>query len=490
MSDDGTHPERAAVVTVRRRTEGGEKVNRGRIVLVDDDDGSRSAMATGLRRVGYEVVELDNGEDAVTLLEGGDAVDALVTDVRMPGMDGYDVARRARALRPGLAILMVTAFGDVDGAVKALQGSADDYLTKPVNLLELRRRVELQLERRALSRETRELKERLQKFFGFGNIIGRSQAMERVIERVRVVAPAPSTVLIVGESGTGKELIANAIHEHSPRAGARFVALNCGAIPGEILEAELFGHERGAFTGAHQRRIGKLEAADGGTLFLDEISELSADLQVKLLRVLEERRIVRVGGNDEIRVDFRLVAATNRDLEGEVREGRFRQDLYYRLKVVTIALPSLRERPEDIPLLVNYFVERFNEQLGRHILRVSPQLLATLRDLPWPGNVRELRNVVENMVLFAEKEELMLADLPPEFQSGLVGVSGTRDVGNGGTWEPRPMAELEREAILRTLDYTHGHRARAAHLLGIGLRTLQRKLKEYGALGPGDEGDE
>ncbi len=472
----------------RSRRDGGGTVSRGRIVLVDDDDGSRSAMATGLRRVGYEVVELDSGEDAVALLEGSSGFDALVTDVRMPGIDGYEVVRRARELRSGVAILMVTAFGDVDGAVKALQGGADDYLTKPVNLMELRRRVELQLERRSLSRETRELKERLEKFFGFGNIIGRSEAMERVIERVRVVAPAPSTVLIVGESGTGKELIANAIHEHSPRTGARFVALNCGAIPGEILEAELFGHERGAFTGAHQRRIGKIESAHGGTLFLDEISELSADLQVKLLRVLEERRITRVGGNDEIQVDFRLVAATNRDLEGEVRIGRFRQDLYYRLKVVTIALPSLRQRPEDIPLLVNHFVERFNDQLGRHVTRVAPQLLALLRELPWPGNVRELRNVVENMVLFAGKDELTLGDLPPEFRAG----AGLAPVPPepGQAWQPRPMADLERDAILRTLEYTSGHRARAAQLLGIGLRTLQRKLKEYGALGPGEEGED
>ena len=463
-------------------------MSRGRILLVDDDDGSRSAMATGLRRVGYEVVELDTGEDAVTGLDGEGVFDALVTDVRMPGIDGYEVVRRAREIRPGLAILMVTAFGDVDGAVKALQGGADDYLTKPVNLMELRRRVELQLERRALSRETRELKERLERFIGFGNIIGRSAAMEQVIERVRVVAPVPSTVLIVGESGTGKELIANAIHEHSPRAGARFVALNCGAIPGEILEAELFGHERGAFTGAHQRRIGKIESAHGGTLFLDEISELSADLQVKLLRVLEERRITRVGGNDEIQVDFRLVAATNRDLEGEVRGGRFRQDLYYRLKVVTIALPPLRERPDDIPLLVNHFVERFNDQLGRHVTRVAPQLLATLREQPWPGNVRELRNVVENMVLFAGRDELTLADLPAEFRPGPGG--GGAAPAPEGPWQPRPMAELEREAILRTLEYTNGHRARAAQLLGIGLRTLQRKLKEYGALGPGDDGED
>jgi DNA-binding NtrC family response regulator len=461
-------------------------VSKARLVLVDDDDGSRAAMATGLRRVGYEVAEFDAGERALAALEAGEQVDVLITDVRMPGMDGYEVVRRVRALRPEIAVLMVTAFGDVDGAVQALQGGADDYLEKPVELVVLRRRVELQLERTSLTRDKRELKERLEKFVGFESIIGRSPAMQQVLERVRVVAPAPSTVLIVGESGSGKELIANAIHEHSPRATGRFVALNCGAIPGEILEAELFGHERGAFTGAHQRRIGKLEAANGGTFFLDEISELSADLQVKLLRVLEERRIVRVGGNDEIPVDFRLVAATNRDLEGEVASGRFRQDLYYRLKVVTVSLPPLRQRTEDIPLLVAHFVARFNAQLGRNVARVAPQLLALLQAHPWPGNVRELRNVVENMVLFCSADELTLADLPPEYREGRPAEVRERP----GEWAPRPMAEIEREAILRTLELTKGHRARAAQLLGIGLRTLQRKLKEYGAVPAGEEIEE
>ncbi len=461
-------------------------MTRARVMLVDDDDGSRAAMATGLRRVGYEVAEHDSGESAFAALDAGESADVLITDVRMPGMDGYELVRRSRVMHPEMAVLMVTAFGDVDGAVQALQGGADDYLTKPVNLLELRKRVELQLERTNLNRDKRELKDRLEKLVGFDNIIGHSPAMQEVFERVRVVGPAPSTVLIVGESGSGKELIANAIHEHSPRAAGRFVALNCGAIPGEILEAELFGHERGAFTGAFQRRIGKLEAASGGTLFLDEISELSTDLQVKLLRVLEERKIVRVGGNDEVAVDFRLVAATNRDLDDEVARGRFRRDLYYRLKVVTIALPPLRRRVEDIPLLVAHFVDRFNTDLGRHVTRVAPTLLATLRNLTWPGNVRELRNVVENMVLFCRSDELTVADLPAEYQEGrrVEAPAGAQG------WVPRPMAEIEKEAILRTLEQTNGHRAKAAQMLDIGLRTLQRKLKEYGAVAVGEEVEE
>ncbi|NWG00852.1 MAG: sigma-54-dependent Fis family transcriptional regulator [Thermoanaerobaculaceae bacterium] len=456
-------------------------VNSAHVVVVDDDEGSRRAMAMGLRRVGWEVVEFDGGEAAVEYVAGGAPIDVLVTDVRMPGMDGYEVLRQVRERRPELGILMVTAFGDVEDAVRALKAGADDYLTKPVNLLELRKRVEHLLERQNLARKTQELEERLEKLLGFDAIIGRSPAMTAVLDRVRVVAPAPTTVLITGESGTGKELIANAIHQHSPRASGRFVALNCGAIPGEILEAELFGHERGAFTGAHQRRIGKIESAAGGTLFLDEISELSADLQVKLLRVLEERRIVRVGGNEEIPVDFRLLAATNRDLEEEVAAGRFRQDLYYRLKVVTIALPPLRERREDIAPLVTHFVERFNAELGREVRSISPELLTALREYDWPGNVRELRNVVENMVLFARRDTLTLADLPEEVKGGARrGVVRGEGGAAAGEWIPRTMEEIEREAILRTLELTEGHRAKAASLLGIGLRTLQRKLKSYG----------
>ena len=472
-------------------------VKHPRIALVDDDDGSRAAMALGLRRVGYEVIELKGGREAMAVLQSGDPVHALITDVRMPGMDGYAVLEQARALRPEMPILMVTAFGDVDGAVRALKLGADDYLTKPVRLEELRNRVQKELDRRRLQEKARELEDRIEKFFGFENIVGRSPAMGAVLERVRVAAPAPTTVLIIGESGTGKELIANAIHQHSPRAARAFVALNCGAIPGEILEAELFGHERGAFTGAHQRRTGKVELADGGTLFLDEISELSPDLQVKLLRVLEDRKINRVGGNEEIEVDFRLVAATNRDLEAEVASGRFRQDLYYRLKVVTIALPPLRQRPEDILPLVDHFVASFNRQLGRRVKRLAPALLDALRALGWPGNVRELRNVVENMVLFCQSEELTVADLPPEYRRAgeRGGNEETGSIAGGGStaataaFVPRAMADIEKEAILGALAYTQGHRAKAANVLGIGLRPLQRKLKEYGVAAGRGEGD-
>ncbi len=448
------------------------------IFLVDDDDGSREAMAKTLERVGYDVRAFPDAQEALDRMRSGDPVDVVVSDVRMPGMDGYSLLRQVRAEWPGLPFLLVTAFADVEDAVAALQGGADDYLTKPVKVQELRQRVQLQLERRALSTENRKLKERLEKSFGFEGIVGHSRGMEEVLDRLRIVAPTRSTVLIVGESGTGKELVANALHQRSDRQNGPFIAVNCGAIPGEILESELFGHEKGAFTGAHQRRIGLIESASAGTLFLDEISELSADLQVKLLRVLEERVVTRVGGATQFPIDFRLVAATNRDLEKWVQAGSFRQDLYYRLKVVTLSIPPLRNRIDDIPLFVQHFLNHFNEEIGRHVNGVHPAVLTALKRHGWPGNVRELRNLVESLVLFAETDEITLEDLPMEYRVPTAAPPSF----DGDHWQPRPMADIEKEAILQTLDYTDGHRARAAGLLEIGLRTLQRKLKEYGEI--------
>jgi two-component system NtrC family response regulator/two-component system response regulator HydG len=446
------------------------------IFLVDDDDGSREAMARTLERVGYDVRAFPDAQEALDRMRSGAPVDVVVSDVRMPGMDGYQLLRQVRAQWPGLPFLLVTAFADVEDAVAALQEGADDYLTKPVKVQELRQRVQLQLERRALSSENRRLRERLDKSFGFEGIVGHSRGMEEVLDRLRVVAPTRSTVLIVGESGTGKELVANALHQRSDRQDGPFIAVNCGAIPGEILESELFGHEKGAFTGAHQRRIGLIESASAGTLFLDEISELSADLQVKLLRVLEERVVTRVGGTTQFPIDFRLVAATNRELEKWVQAGSFRQDLYYRLKVVTLSIPPLRNRIDDIPLFVQHFLNHFNEEIGRHVKGVHPAVLTALKRHRWPGNVRELRNLVESLVLFAETDEITFEDLPVEYRVPTAAPPSP----DGDHWQPRPMADIEKEAILRTLDYTDGHRARAASLLEIGLRTLQRKLKEYG----------
>ncbi|HXO22638.1 MAG TPA: sigma-54 dependent transcriptional regulator, partial [Thermoanaerobaculia bacterium] len=322
------------------------------------------------------------------------------------------------------------------------------------------------------------LREMLDKRYGFESIIGRSAPMEKLFEQMKLVAPTRSSVLVIGESGTGKELVANALHRASPRRNERILAINCGAIPSDILESELFGHERGAFTGAVSRKIGKFELAHRGSLFLDEISELYPELQVKLLRVLEERQVMRVGGSELIDVDFRLIAATNRDLEKEVADGRFREDLYYRLKVVTLRIPPLRERPADLPALAEHFLAVFSQEHGRPTIRITPEALEVLSRYPWPGNVRELRNVIESMVVFHQGEEITLNDLPAEVrQSSTLSTSGSPVQSVVG--QQRTMEEIERQAILETLRRTEGHRAKAADVLGIGLRTLQRKLKEY-----------
>jgi transcriptional regulator with PAS, ATPase and Fis domain len=325
----------------------------------------------------------------------------------------------------------------------------------------------------------------LDKKYGFESIVASSPEMERLFEQMRLVAPTRSSVLIVGESGTGKELVAKALHRSSPRRDERFLAINCGAIPSDILESELFGHEKGAFTGAVSRKIGKFELAHQGTLFLDEISELYPELQVKLLRVLEERQVMRVGGGDLIDVDFRLVAATNREPEREVEEGRFRQDLYYRLKVVTLRIPPLRERTEDMTLLAEHFLEQFCDEHGKPAKRMSQQALEVLKRYPWPGNVREFRNFIESMVIFHQGSLIDAEDLPAEFRYSRSSEDEPPvQVAHG---EPRRMAEIERLAILETLDLTKGRRAEAAKILGIGLRTLQRKLKEYRAEGHVEE---
>ena len=448
------------------------------VFLIDDDDGSRNAMARSLERMGHRIEGYPSAELALDDMREGKPLDMIVSDVRMPGMNGYEFLRQVRSERPELPFILVTAFGDVEDAVAALKDGADDYLTKPVRMQELRQRVQLHLDRRVLSNENRQLRARLAKTFGFDGIVGHSQAMENLLDKLKVVAPTRSTVLVVGESGTGKELVANALHQQSPRVDGPFIAVNCGAIPGEILESELFGHEKGAFTGAHQRRIGLVESASGGTLFLDEVSELSLDLQVKLLRVLEDRTVTRVGGTRRFPVDFRLVAATNRSLIDWVQEGRFRADLFYRLKVVTLEIPPLRDRIDDIPLFVSHFLEEFNAELGKNVTSVHASVLAALQRCQWKGNVRELRNLMENLVLFARTEEINLEELPAEYRVATVDVVPQPE----GVWAPRPMADIERDVILKTLEYTNGHRGKAAGLLEIGLRTLQRKLKDYGEI--------
>jgi DNA-binding NtrC family response regulator len=451
--------------------------DRPLVLVIDDETGSRESMAIALEKAGLAVRTFDDARKALEALDEADGARIAVCDLRMPGMDGIAFLNELRDRKLDVGVVLVTAYGSIESAVEAMRVGADDYLTKPVDLYELRQRVMNLVEKQRLKEEVTSLRAMLDKRYGFESILGRSEPMERLFEQMRLVAPTRSSVLIIGESGTGKELVANALHRASPRRNERFLAINCGAIPSDILESELFGHERGAFTGAVSRKIGKFELAHRGTLFLDEISELYPELQVKLLRVLEERQVMRVGGSELIPVDFRLIAATNRELEKEVVEGRFREDLYYRLKVVTLSIPPLRQRPGDIPQLCEHFLETFCQEHGKPSKRFSADALEVLCRYPWPGNVRQLRNVIESLVVFHQGTDVGAADLPSEM-SGSGGLTTGAPV-QAVAGEPRTMADIERQAILETLERTGGHRAKAADLLGIGLRTLQRKLKDY-----------
>lgn len=442
------------------------------IVIIDDEEESLAAMTRALSKVGYSTVTFSDGASALNQPGELQRADLVITDLKMPGVDGMAVLKRVKELSPDTGVLMVTAFGSVETAVAAMQEGAEDFVLKPLDLFELRHRVKRILERHDLANEVRRLRQRLDKRYGFGSIISKSAAMQRVFEQVVAVAPTRSTVLITGESGTGKELIANAIHQNSPRRAARFMPLHCAALAPTLLESEMFGHEKGAFTGAGERRIGKLEVANGGTLFLDEIGEMSPELQVKLLRFLELREIMRVGGNETLSLDVRLLAATHRDLAQAVEAGRFRADLFYRLKVITITLPPLRERREDIPLLIHEFVRQFNADHEKHVERLTAEALDVMLRYEWPGNIRELKNVVENLVVFARSNEIDVDDLPTELFTVETQTASSREV--------LRIDELERKAILETLEHNEGNRLKTALDLGIGLRTLQRKLKEYG----------
>jgi DNA-binding NtrC family response regulator len=466
-----------------------------RIILIEDEEANRASLSRALTKVGYEVHAFESADPALEFLREHQDVLLIVTDLKLPGKDGFEVLGEARAVSPDVGVLMITGHGSVESAVHAMKEGADDYLTKPVDLFELRKRASAIVEKRMLSRRVTELETRLGE--KFGRLIGKSKAMEALFRQMELVAPTRSNVLIVGASGTGKELVANALHDHSPRKDARFLPINCAAIPAEILESELFGHEKGAFTGATGRKIGKFELADRGTLFLDEIGELPLDMQVKLLRVLEQREFMRVGGSETSKVDIRLVAATNADLESAVERGAFRNDLYYRLKVVQLRIPSLTERREDIPLLANHFLDQFVRENGREPMRFSSDAMRRLMGAPWEGNVRELRNVVESLVVLTPGDVIEDADLPAEVRGDGAPLPPTPD----GVLPSEPpvvaptssadapasipvgvtMDEIERRAILQALEATGGNRTKAAEMLGIGLRTLQRKLKEYRA---------
>ncbi len=456
---------------------------QGSILILEDEAENLRSLTKALEKVGYEVKGFQDPREGMAHFETHDASDLVLTDLRMPGMDGMEVLRRVKEREPSVAVLLITAFGSVESAVQAMKVGADDYLAKPVDLYELRRRVQALVEKRHLRNEVDELKARLDERFGFEQIVGNSRPMRELFQQIRMAAPTRVTVLIQGESGTGKELIANAIHQHSDRKRARFLPLNCAAIPANLIESELFGHERGSFTGADKAHQGKFEQATGGTLFLDEIGELSLDLQAKLLRVLEERVVTRVGGTQPIPVDVRIITATHRDLPQMVAEQKFREDLMYRLKVVEIRIPPLRERMEDIPLLLQAFIAQFNREHGKQVKGVSPDVLHLLTSHSWPGNVRELRNLVERMVIFCAEEEVRVAHLPYDFRPSHVPVtaqaSGSGHLALVSGDSIQALDEMEKQAIFRALQETGGNKTQAARVLGIGVRTLHRKLNEY-----------
>ena len=455
----------------------------GRILVVDDERSMRELLQIVLRREGHQVRLAEDGRAAVAELER-EPVDVLISDIKMPGMSGVDVLREAKRVDPDIVGIMVTAYATTDTAVEALRLGAYDYLTKPFDVEELKAKVRNALERRTLRQENVLLKRALRSSSAFSNIIGRSRAMQDVFDLVDTVAPTNSTILVTGESGTGKELVARAVHTNSLRRDQAFVALNCGALPETLLESELFGHMRGAFTGAATTKKGLLEAAERGTVFLDEISEMSTMMQVKLLRVLQERKFRRVGGTEEIDADIRIIAATNRDLAKAVEDGAFREDLYYRINVIPIHLPPLRERREDIAPLAEHFVAKYRQQMGKPVTGLTPEALQWLEHADWPGNVRQLENVIERAVALERGALIQTSSLP----NGNGARAAAREVPAAaeaaalpehGLDLPKLLETQERELVSQALRQADGRHDRAARLLAISPRQFRYLLDKY-----------
>ncbi len=447
-------------------------MKKNRILIVDDEKSTREGLARALRR-NYEVVLAENGARALEIVEDH-PVDVVLADLRMPGMDGLSLLQRLLARTPQPVCILLTAYGSIETAVEAMKRGAHDFLTKPVNLDELDLLLKRALRNRAMEIENRTLREQLDEKYGMENMIGDSPPMREGFETIRQVAPSRATVLIQGESGTGKELVAHAIHRLSPRRQGPFIAVHCAALSPTLLESELFGHERGAFTGAVERRAGRFELADGGSIFLDEVSEIDPSVQVKILRVLEERRFERVGGRETLESDVRLIAATNRDLQRMVEEKKFRDDLFYRLHVVVINLPPLRERREDIPLLAQSFLASFSKENNKPVEGLTSEAMEILMRYDWPGNIRELKNAIERMVVLSRQNKLTVRDVPAAIRE---------QTGESPSTRSKPdmsLEDAEREHILKALEAQGGNRSRAARQLGISRRTLHRKLNQYG----------
>jgi two-component system response regulator PilR (NtrC family) len=455
-----------------------------RVLVVDDERSMRELLTIVLKRDGYEVLVADDGERAIDVLKK-QRVDILITDIRMPQMSGVDVLREAKRIDPEIISIVMTAFASTDTAVEALRLGAADYVHKsPSAANELRLRVRKELERKQLLRENVLLKRALQSSHKFSNIIGRSDAMLAVFQLIETIAPTNSTVLITGESGTGKELAARAIHFNSMRKDRPFVALNCGALSETLLDSELFGHMRGSFTGADTNKKGLIEVAEKGTIFLDEIGEMTPLVQVKLLRVLQERKYRRLGGTEEVEADIRVIAATNRDLAKMVAEGEFREDLFYRINVIPIRLPSLREREEDIPLLAEHFVVRFAQQMGKGITGISGAAMACLRAYAWPGNIRELENALERAVALERTPSILVDSLPEQLRGAASapaaqGAPPPENFPEGGIDLEQHVQHIEREYIAEALRRAGGVKVKAAELLGMSFRSFRYYMKKY-----------
>src|SRR5262245_46237341 len=448
-----------------------------KVLIIDDEPSHAEAVAESLERVGYECVIATSSAEGARRIER-DEPNVILTDLKMDGLDGLGILRKAKQELDDVEVVVITGHGDVQTAVEAMKAGAANYLQKPVNLGELRAMVERAAERFRLHRSNKLLLQQLDEKFGFEGVVGNSARMNDVIAKLKSVAPTQATVLIHGETGTGKELVAKAIHNNSPRKHKHFVAMNCTALNENLLEDELFGHEPGSFTGAERQRKGRFEHANGGTLFLDEVGDMPLTLQAKLLRVLENQEVFRIGSNDPIKVNVRLLSATNRDLEAAVARGEFRQDLYFRLKVVTVKLPPLRDRREDIPLLAAYFIKEFNSRHGKHVGGIAEPVRRLMGAYDWPGNVRELRNLVESMLVqdtdgvldlddLQEGDELRKLHRPQGDAAGPAALVG------------RPLSEVERFYTEKTLELAAGNREEAAKRLGIGERTLYRMIQDW-----------
>ncbi|MDF1567265.1 MAG: sigma-54 dependent transcriptional regulator [Spirochaetaceae bacterium] len=445
------------------------------ILVVDDEKNIRSGLAKALTMDGYDVEQAEDGQDAMKAMVRNE-IDLIIADLRMPKMSGDELLKKVVSAYPTVPVIILTGHGTVDNAVEAMRNGAYDFLTKPVNLERLSLLVKRALGRRELARKHQELQDevsRLERRKTGGEIIGRSAPMDKVFELIEQVAPTRASVLITGESGTGKELVANALHAQSPRRDAPLVKVHCAALSESLLESELFGHEKGSFTGAAGMRKGRFELADGGTIFLDEIGEIDQSTQIKILRVLQEKSFERVGGENTLTVDVRIITATNKDLKAEVEAGRFREDLYYRLNVVNIHLPSLRDRPGDVALLAARFIKESAEENGKEVLGLEPKAVMALTSYRWPGNVRELRNVMESAVVLSKGTYITVEDLPEQV---------TQRSTENGILIPLgiPMAEAEKIIIRSNLNAYGGNKSRTSEALGIGRKTLHRKIHDFG----------